>query len=1152
MNVRSTGTQPKACQTFAGRITLCAVILCLCLAPMALGQQITGSLTGVVQDASGAVVPGADVVLTDDASGTPRRTQTNDAGFFNIAAVPAGTYTVRITAQGFSSLERTNVVLRSGDKRNLPDLVLQVGLTSETVSVTGEMDTVTPVDSGEQSTTITAEQMQNLAIVGRSAAELIKIIPGMAPTGAGLENMAAFSGENIGINGNGDGGRQSAVGYFSANGQRGNAMDIVTDGSNTADPGCNCATPVNPNVDMLQEFKVLTGTYSAEHAKGPVVLSAITKGGGREFHGTAYFYMRDYRLNANDWRLNRAGQERPQNQYQYPGGNIGGPISWKGFNRDKTKLFFFTGYEFYRQRIDTGVLNAVVPDAAMRNGDFSNSAYLQALRSPDAQVTTIRLDGLPVPNNIIPQNRLEPRGLALQNLLPEANVDPLQNQGFNYVQALLLDQPMHQWNSRVDYNISDYTRLFVRYNLQKETQNFPVQLWGRSGNSVPYPTNVVGDNVSTSTSASLIKTFSPRLTNEFVFGYTFIDFPNRLADPDAASRGAIGLPVEGIYDNGVTQVPNLTINRGAAQVFNRGGFNPVYFATKWLTSAGNNLSWFRGSHSMKFGFYFQRIEQDQPDSGASQGTYTFQPNHGLTSGNVYSDLALGIYQNYAEQNFNADGRQAYNVWEGYLQDSWKVTPGFTFEYGVRLSRLEPWRDTGRANLGFGVFRADLYDPNAAFEDLTGFRYNAIDPSVPMGGFPTRGLFYQPRLGFAWDIDRSGNTILRGGVGVFRYNTPTCCAGSYAVAAGQRSTNSGAPGLASEVDNLTPRALGLTSITVVDPNDDEKPTSYNWSFEIARRLPARTMFTAAYVGNASRNLLNGGVLRNINAVPEGAMLATPNANAQNFRPFQLYNAINVIRNDFYSNYNALQTSIRKHTGNFNIQASYTFSKVLGIRNVGGSQAIGTSIDANYGVLEFDRTHIFSVAYNWELGRLVKNGNAVLRGLANGWQISGITTAASGVELASNDTSNFDIAGQLADGTALQQNAITGTPNIRAQPFLTCDPRRNLGPNQFINGACFAPPAPGRNGDIIFPYLRGPALINHDISTFKNFQIGEHRRLQFRFSAYNVLNQPLWSFLPGDNNLNLNFNAAGQQTNQRFGIADNKLGKRILQLAVKFHF
>ncbi len=1115
------------------------------------GQQITGSLTGTVEDESGAVIPGAEVVLVNDASGTSLRTQTNEQGYFTVAGVFAGTYTIRVTAEGFSVLERTNIVFRPGDKRNLSDLVMQIGSTTETVTVTGEMDTITPVDSGEQSTTVTAEQLQSLAVVGRSAAEFIKIIPGMAPTGAGLQNKPAFSGENIGINGNGDGGQQSALGYFSANGQRGNAMDIVTDGANTADPGCNCATPVNPNVDMMQEFKVLTGTYSAEHAKGPVVMNAVTKGGGKDFHGGAYYYLRDYRMNANEWALNRAGQERPKNRYQFPGGNIGGPVSWKGFNEDKTKLFFFTGFEFYKQRIDTGVLNAVVPDAAMRQGDFSNSAYLQSLRSPDAQVTDITLDGETLPNGIIPQSRLDPRGLALQKLLPDANVNPLQTEGFNYVDALVLDQPMYQWNSRVDLNISDYTRLFVRYNRQKETQNFPVQLWGRSGTSVPYPTNVVGDNVSQSISASLINTFSPTMTNEFIFGFTFINFPNRLEDPDAASRSAIGLPVEGIYDNGVTQVPNLTINRSGAVLFNRGGFDPVYNATKWLTSAADNLSWFRGSHSMKFGFYWQQIRQDQPDSGASQGTYTFQPNHGLTSGNAYSDLALGIYQRYAENNINADVTQAYNVWEGYLQDSWKMSPSFTFEYGVRLSRLEPWRDVGDAQLGFGVFDPSKYDPTASFADLTGFRYNAIDSSVPKGGFATRSLFVQPRLGFAWDLG-GGKTILRGGAGVFRFNTPTCCAGSYAIAAGQRSTNTGAPGLASEVDAISPAELGRTSLTVVDPNDDNKPTSYNWSFEVARRLPERVLFTAAYVGNASRKLLNGGVVRNANAVPVGAMLDTPNANSQLFRPYQLYSDINVIRQDFYSNYHSLQTSIRKQAGNFNIQASYTFSKVLGIRNNGASQADGTNRDLNYGVLEIDRTHIFSLAYNWELGKLVKGSNAFVRGAANGWQISGITTASSGVELASNDTSNFEIAGFLADGSALQQTAITGTPNVRAQPFLTCDPREGLGAQQFINGACFAPPTPGHNGDIIFPYLRSPALINHDLSFFKNFNIDESRRLQFRFSAYNFLNHPLWTFLPGDSNLNLNFNQAGEQTNSRFGYTDNKIGKRIIQLAIKFYF
>jgi hypothetical protein len=316
------------------------LLLLILLAALAvtptLAQQITGSLTGIVQDSSGAVVPGARVALINDASGVASRTETNEQGYFTIAGVFAGVYTLRVESDGFSALERPNVIFQPGDKRNLSDLVMQVGATTETVTVTGVMDVLTPVDSGEQSTTITAEQLKNLSVVGRSAAEFIKIIPGMAPTGAGLSNKPAFSGENIGINGNGDGGQQSALGYFSANGQRGNAMDIVTDGANTADPGCNCATPVNPNVDMMQEFKVLTGTYSAEHAKGPIVMNAVTKGGGKEFHGGLYYYMRDYRMNANEWALNRAGRPRPQSKYQYPGGNIGGRSRGKGSTRTRT------------------------------------------------------------------------------------------------------------------------------------------------------------------------------------------------------------------------------------------------------------------------------------------------------------------------------------------------------------------------------------------------------------------------------------------------------------------------------------------------------------------------------------------------------------------------------------------------------------------------------------------------------------------------------------------------------------------------------------------------------------------------------------------------------------------------------------------------
>ena len=1131
--------------------TSCAlsILLLLACAASLWGQALTGSLTGIVSDSSGGAVPSATVTMRNEASGDVRRTTTNDQGFFAIAGVFPATYTVTVEAPGFSKLERTGIEFNPGDKRHVSDLVMQVGATTETITVSSTAAMMTTIDSGEKSSVITERQLQNIAVVGRSAAELIKILPGMAPTGGGIENKPGFSGEVIGINGNGDGGRQSALGYYSANGTRTAAMDIVTDGANTADPGCNCATPVNPNVDMLQEFKVLASNYGAEHAKGPVVLNALTKSGGRDFHGLGYYYLRDYRLNSNEWQLNRAGQERPKNQYQFPGFNIGGPVivPGTGFNKNRDKLFFFFGYEFFKQRLDTGVLQTTVPTEAMRRGDFSNAALLSQFRS--AEVRSVPSDpNAGIVNGVIPQNMIDPGGRVLMNLIPLPNVDPTQNGGDNYVNALLIDQPMHQYITRVDYSISDYTKLFVRYNAQRETQNFPVQLWGREANAVPYPTKTTAPNVSDSISTSLTKVFSPTVTNETVFGYTFIDFPNSLDDPTKVSRSALGYPYQGIFKTGVDQIPNIRNDRGLATVFNRGGFNPVYFATKYLASLGNNLSMSRGRHSLKFGVYWQTIIQKQPSGGESQGRVTYRTDHALTTGNAYADLLTGRFSSYFEQNSNLVNDQAFQTYEFFAQDSWKLKPNFTLELGIRFAHLGPWYD--RSGVGFAVFDPSTYsnDP-ARLADLTGLQYNKIDPDIPMSGSTIAPLFAMPRVGFAWDVNSTGSLVLRGGFGTFRYHDPTCCGGTFNVAAGERNTSL-PQGFLRDIDSVAPRFVRI-GITTMDPNDDRQPVNYNWSFNVGKTLPWNMFLETGYVGNASRDLLNDGI-RDINLVPYGAMFSNPNGNPDDFRPRRNYGAINQISRNFYQDYHSWQTTVQRTRGSFTYSLAYTLSKVTGIRGGGqGSVADQFNPENNHGILAYDRRHLFNISYVYEFPKLQQAGR--LAGLiAGGWQISGISQFASGVDTQSNTSVNFSMTGNLPDGQRINERTINGTNGLTAMPLLTCDPSKNLAPGQYINGACFAPPRPGVNGPAVIPATYGPALVSHDLSLFKNWQISESKKFQIRASAFNFVNHPLATFRPGDPNLILNFDAQGNVTNPRFGFTDVKTGRRTIQLGVKFYF
>jgi hypothetical protein len=1145
------------------------------------GQSIFANLTGVVSDQSSAIVPGATVKLINEQSGSTRGTATNAEGYYSFVSVSVGNFTYKLVveAKGFETFQATGMSLLGGEKRNV-NVTLKLGSPSQTIEVTGVADTIVPVDSGEKSETLTTKELQNYVTVGSNAAEFIKIMPGFGISN-GTSNKANYTGETIGINANGDAGSQSPLNNaYSYNGLPGNSLDITADGAHVSDPGCNCDTPVNPNSDMVAEFKVLASNFSADNQKGPIVISSVSKAGGSQFHGSGFFYARNYALNSNDWLFNANAQPRPQNKYYYPGGTIGGPVLIPGtnFNKNRDKLFFFTGFEYFYQVLDTGLLRATVPTAEELQGNFSRTEVakegnITASGGPPGQLNAaaLKLFG----GTTIPQSMIDPNMLALMKLFPASNADPNSNGGYNYVKAETFNQNNTQWMSRVDYNISDNTKLFVRYNLQRETQQFPVGLWWRQTDQVPYPTPVQGKNRSDSVSASLTRVFSPSMTNEFVFGYTYIGFPNVFEDPSKVDRSKVGYNYKGLYKNSVAQIPSFGglgwANQESALVFMPGGFeaggpSAGLYADKWLPSVSDTLSKVVGTHTLKFGGFYEWIRNSQPGSGTTNGQLQVWSGNSNTFGNEYADLLTGNLYSYTEQSFNRINDISYRTYEVFGLDDWKVSRRLTLNFGLRLTHFQPWID--RLGFGYSIFDYSKYSSSCTPTQYCGFEWHKRDPRVPLGGFPTRFAFYQPRVGVAYDLTGQGKTVLRGGWGRYYYHSGQftsgldVAAGVQNVSLGTNFEGQGVPLYASQLDTLNFSSAAL-SPAAVDSKDDRQPYTDSYSVTISQRMPWSSLLEVAYVGNRSRDLANAtGAGSNINTVPVGAMLASvtgkdPNSlNVNNFRPLVGFADVNLATNSLYSNYNSMQVTWVRSKGRYNINMNYTYGKAMGIVNPNLDEF---NLKNDYGVQLGNRTHIFNAAYSIELGDHTRNRLA--GGFVNGWQLSGITQLESGPNLTGfSSGNNFNLSLSSAGNTAkipgttynISNVSLLGTPDIQLNPILTCNPTSSLRPHQFINPSCFTfPNKVGENGPSVLPAIYGPSFFNSDLGLFKNFQISESKKLQFRINGYNFMNHPLWSFNGG--NLSLGFDPiTGKLSTPNFGTVTEKQGRRVIQLAVKFYF
>ena len=1166
-------------------------------------QFAAGSLSATVTDATGAVVPQAKVVLKNEATGAIRDTVTNSTGFFNFPSILPGTYTVTVSAPGMQTFQEQGIVLNQGNNLALPKVVLQVQTTKQEVEVVAGADVVVPTDSGAASETLNENMVQNLSIVGRDAAELIKIMPGMGMTqGLGQNMWNSYTTQS----------NNGPIEQFTANGTQPNgAMTMTSDGANLLDPGNQGTQTANINQNQVQEVSILTNAYGAEYAKGPVTFQAIGKSGGAQFHGSGYFYTRSSEFNANDWYNNRNGVTAPTDSFYYPGGDFGGPVLLPGthFNRNRDKLFFYAAYEYMKQNPAGSLHSYFVPTSDMLGGNFS-PAYLQSLGSTIASARSVDVSNVNAtmfPGGMIPASQLDPNSSAYMSLFPKPNVDPVTNgTGANY--EYFENPPVNRWELRLrgDYNISDNTKMFFSWNRQDEHDSSPISIWWELGGSLPYPSNQIATQKSDVYSANLVHVFSPTLTNEFVFADAKFVNPIHLANMAAVDPANIKSPLNGqafqftgLFPNPYTpQIPNVWGAWSNGSV----GFATYPYGEPWTPGGSNsfgklsntpnisdNVTKVIGSHTLKAGVYFDYAQNWQTGGGitnSSQGAVNFNPWGANTTGNLLADMVTGRTAGLAQDEGEAVANFRYYQYSFFVQDMWKASRRLTLTGGLRFEHLGDWfPNTGP---GLAVWDPAAYNNTCTTCAWTGLEWHAIDPSIPMSGSPSKSFFVEPRFGFAYDLFGTGKTVLRGGAGLFRYqlayntasgaafsaplNIPTnintvngCCIGWTSFA--QYSPALGAAG------------LGSSLAGILTMGDNRTPNTWTYNFTISQRTPWRSVAEFQYQGNRSRDLMQDGPLSNLNNIPLGTFFGPdPITNVNNYAngilpsngafpindyyPYHQYpGGITLIGYGSYSNYNAFIATWQKQSGHMTFTANYTFSKVLGIRDneTANGPGAGTTIDpfnnsANYGVLAYDHTHIFNAAYVINLPSPIKD-NKFLGGVVNGWVLSGITQFQSGAPIQPNTNGDLNVGFPTTE----QNLDYLGTNAMPTLPKLVCDPRKNLGPNQFFNTSCFAPPTGGQNGDLIWPYIKGPAFFNSDLAIYKDFAFKEHQKIELRFSAFNFLNHPLWQFgTGGAQDLNLNFSDANgnlMQTNQNAlttGSPLFKTGRRVIEFAAKYNF
>jgi hypothetical protein len=1140
------------------------MILVLAAAP-ASAQTLTGTITGSILDPTGGAVVGAAVVLTHGGTGVSREARSNESGYFAFTAAPPGAYILRCEITGFKAVERTGIVLTAGERLSLGDIELALGSVGERIVVEARGAAVN-TEGSETTALLSSSQLNDMMVQGRDVVNLLRVLPGVSQISGGGETLGGLFGNPVP---NISGTRNNWV-TMSADGQVGSSWDSTS--------YFNAIT----SVESMAEVKVVLNSYHAEYGRnmGPAI-NIITKSGGKDFHGSAYWYKRHESLNANDFFNNRSARARPALRWDNYGITVGGPVFIPGrLNRDRNKLFFFYSQEEWRTKQPLAVLQRTVPTELERRGDFS-----QTVDQAGRLITVIDpAAGAAFPGNLIPAGRINANGRALLNVfpLPNATNRALTLGAYNYeFQDIRIQPKRGQW-LRLDYHPTDRDSVSV----------YSRRWWGNAesyttaGISIPLlPYNY--EFPEAGASAAWTRTITPALVNEWGVGFRGL---KERADPITAAkfapvlRATHGMTLKQFSpaNNPFGFVPAMTFGSVVPAASN------LTFDARIPINAGNtrfhltdNLSYVRGSHTFKLGLYLERNwASEGPRAASFSGNFDFSSDtsNPLDSRWPFATALLGNFRSYTEADAKINGKGTNYSIEWFVQDTWKATRRLTLDYGVRFYSFVPWLLSEDEGTAFALERYNpakspqFYRPGLdparrrlALNPITG----AFEPAVLIGAFvpgsgdPDNGLVLAtdrsypagfrvrhgvqiaPRVGFAWDVFGTGKTAIRGGFGITKQTQPAV--GLYTENMGNNLYNSRQLYYGNLDTFLGASGVRFPRSIAAWEKDDAVPSVYNYSFSVQQDVGAATVVDIAYVGNVGRHLLQR---QDLNTLPYGARFLPANLDSttgralpDNFlRPYPGWDAINYLETSGTSNYNSLQaTANRRFAKGVQFGIAYTWSKAMGLSGAEAgpiSRYIARKV-WNYGLLDFDQVHMFTANYLWKAPKLTRVWKAPgVRWIFDDWEIAGITTFASG--------NPRGVSLTTSDGADLTGGGDGARPLVIAAPQLA---RSERGFARWFNTAAFARPQRGDFGNAAATVYRGPGVANWNFTVMKDFPLGrESRFLRFRWEMYNVFNHTQYNATDGT----ARFNPAGAQINGQFGMVTSTRAPRIIQASLSLRF